>query len=69
MRAYADHGETTRNTLDGSAPQAAAVWARLAAAGIDAEDVFATLEREGVQKFVTSWEQLRGTVAAALESR
>ena len=69
MRAYADHGETTRNTLDGSAPQAAQVWARLATAGIDAEDVFATLEREGVQKFVNSWEQLRGTVAAALESR
>jgi len=68
MRAYADHGEPAANTLDGYAHNAAAIWADIAAAGVDAADVFASLEREGVQKFISSWEQLRTTVAASLRS-
>lgn len=68
MRAYADHAEHPANTLDGSAGEAAAIWADLEAAGIDAADVFETLEREGVQKFISSWEQLRATVTTALNS-
>ena len=69
MRAYADHGEPIENSLDGRAAEASAIWADLVAAGIDAEDVFATLEQEGVTKFVSSWEQLRATVANALTTR
>ena len=33
--------------------------------GIDAADVFATLETRGVASFIDSWEALRSTVAAA----
>ena len=34
----------------------------LAGVGIDYDDVIATLEREGVDKFVKSWDELVATV-------
>lgn len=34
--------------------------------GIDLEDVFAVLEREGVDKFVASWEELLGSMESRL---
>jgi transaldolase len=43
------------------------VWADLAALGIEEGDVCELLEREGVSKFIDSWEQLRSTVADAAE--
>jgi transaldolase len=41
------------------------VWAALAGLGIDEAQVCDQLEREGVAKFIESWEQLRATVGAA----
>ena len=34
--------------------------------GIDLKDVFDVLETEGVDRFITSWEELQATVAKAL---
>ena len=39
----------------------------LADAGIDYDDVIATLEEEGVEKFVKSWNELLETVKKNLE--
>ena len=38
----------------------------LAAAGIDYDDVIDTLEREGVDKFVASWDELVETVSSQM---
>jgi transaldolase len=57
ITAYQDHGDPKprlREGLDG----AMAVFERLAAAGVDYDDVTDTLEREGVEKFSASFEQL-----------
>ena len=42
--------------------------ADLAAVGIDYDDVIAALEQEGVDKFVTSWNELLDTVSGQLEA-
>ena len=39
----------------------------LAEAGVDYDDVIATLEQEGVEKFVKSWGELTETVEASLD--
>ncbi|CAN5646219.1 transaldolase [soil metagenome] len=65
MDAYADHGE-----LGPPAQQqydtAAATMKAIEAAGVDMTDVFLTLEREGVEKFEKSWEELLETVRGQL---
>ncbi len=42
--------------------------AALAEAGIDYDDVIATLEREGVDKFVKSWDELVETVRGQMDA-
>jgi len=39
------------------------VFDRLAAAGVDYADVAATLEREGIEKFVSSFDQVLQRIA------
>jgi transaldolase len=68
MRAFGDHGEVAGDTVSGTAEASAQVWRDLEALGIGEAVVCDLLEREGVTKFIDSWEQLLGTVAAALES-
>ncbi|AZA11480.1 transaldolase [Corynebacterium gerontici] len=46
------------DTLSGTAEEAEAVFAELSKVGIDFEDVFEVLEREGVEKFVDAWNEL-----------
>jgi transaldolase len=41
---------------------------QLADAGIDLDDVYETLEREGVDKFEASWNELLAGVQASLEA-
>ena len=65
LHAVAEQGDVRGDTLDGTIAAAEATWAALTAAGIDAADVFATLESRGVASFIDSWEALRRTVAAA----
>jgi transaldolase len=57
IRAFQDHGEA-RRTLDQDLDGARRVFDELRDAGVDYEDVTATLELEGVQKFKDSMEQL-----------
>lgn len=57
IEAYQDHGSPEPTLRDGVA-EAQALLDALARAGVDYEDVTQTLEREGVQKFSDSFEQL-----------
>ncbi|MDP1878630.1 MAG: transaldolase [Actinomycetota bacterium] len=65
LDAVAAGGPVPADSISGTEAASAAVWESIAALGIDAADVFATLEHEGVTKFIDSWEQLRATVGAA----
>lgn len=66
--AYANHGEIG-TPMPGTAADGVRVLESIAAAGVDLADVFAVLEREGVDKFAASWTELTETVAAALGGR
>jgi transaldolase len=67
VRAFADHG-TPRATLTEGLAEAHAVFDRLAAAGVDYDDVTDTLEREGVEKFEASFAELLDSLGAKLGS-
>ncbi|OSC40791.1 transaldolase [Mycobacterium decipiens] len=56
--AVADHGVISGDRVSGTASDAERVFESLEAIGIDLADVFAVLEREGVEKFVDSWTEL-----------
>jgi transaldolase len=56
--AVADHGVITGDTVTGKADEAQQVFDKLEAIGIDLQDVFLTLENEGVEKFEKSWQEL-----------
>jgi transaldolase len=58
------HGDA----VTGSYADAQSVLDQLAAIGVDYDDVTALLEKEGVDKFVVSWNELLDTVSAALEA-
>jgi transaldolase len=62
LDAVADHGKIRGDTIHGHYDEAQQVLDRLAAIGVDYEDVVETLEREGVEKFETSWTQLLESV-------
>jgi len=55
--AYQDHGQPRARLRTGVA-QARQLFSELAAAGVDYDDVTDTLEREGVQKFSDSFQEL-----------
>ncbi|HEX3803050.1 MAG TPA: transaldolase [Solirubrobacteraceae bacterium] len=65
IQAFQDHGRVDR-TLDRDIDQARETLDDIAAAGVDYDDVVETLEREGVQKFADSFDQLIEGVAASL---
>jgi transaldolase len=68
LEAVADHGKIRGDTVHGHYEEAQQLLDRLAALGIDYDDVVETLEREGVEKFETSWSQLLESVERNLES-
>jgi transaldolase len=57
IRAYQDHGDP-QPRLQGGLVQARGVFDELKRAGVDYEDVTDTLEREGVEKFSASFDEL-----------
>src|SRR5262249_50679131 len=61
VQAFQDHGET-RETLETGLAGARTLLEELAAAGVDYDDVVATLEEEGVQKFNGSVTDLLGGI-------
>jgi transaldolase len=68
IKAYADHGETRGDTITGEYAAAKKVFADLAAAGIDFDDVVKVLEDEGVDKFEASWKELLEGVDKSLKA-
>jgi transaldolase len=57
VQAFQDHGEV-RDTLAEGLDEARELLDQLAEAGVDYDDVVATLEDEGVQKFSDSFGEL-----------
>ncbi|MGC5628006.1 transaldolase [Georgenia sp. Z1344] len=68
LRATADHGEVTGDTVSGRAEESQRVLEELAAVGIDIDEVTDKLEQEGVHKFEVSWDELLQTVRSALDA-
>ena len=68
LEATFDHGEVQGDTITGAYRDAGETLDALARVGVDYDDVTALLEREGVDKFVVSWNELLGTVREALEA-
>jgi transaldolase len=68
LHAVADHGEITGDTIRPNYENARQVKADLRDVGIDLVDVTHVLEKEGVEKFEVSWNDLLNTVAATLEA-
>ncbi len=66
MEAFADHGEVLGDQVTTKYDDARAVMDGLAGLGIGYDDVIATLEQEGVDKFVKSWKELVQTVQAQM---
>jgi transaldolase len=65
VAAFQDHGEV-RDTLETGVDEARALLDQLAEAGVDYDDVVATLEDEGVQKFDESFGSLLEGIDAKL---
>ncbi len=62
IRAAADHAVLRGDTIHGTYDQSRQVFADLERLGISYDDVVDVLEREGVEKFAASWDELLGTV-------
>jgi transaldolase len=68
LKAYADHGHPgtpVQQTYD----EAAQVMKAVADAGVDLDDVFKSLEDEGIRKFADSWDELTESVRSQLEDK
>ncbi|ORW28101.1 transaldolase [Mycobacterium paraense] len=66
--AVADHGVITGDTVTGRAGEAQALFDKLWAVGVDLRDVFIVLEKEGVEKFEASWNELLKATQAQLDA-
>jgi transaldolase len=64
IKDFQDHGEVRGDTVLEGVDEAHRLLEQLAAVGIDYDDVVATLEREGVQKFSDSFAELLDGVMA-----
>ena len=62
IRAFQDHGRVELR-LESDLDEAQYLFNKLYAAGVDYDDVVATLEREGIEKFVASFNELLKRVA------
>ena len=63
IRAFQDHG-TVAPTLERGLDEANRVFEQLAQAGVDYDDVTAAVEKEGLQKFADSFEELLNPIEA-----
>ena len=68
LEATFDHGVIEGDSVTGSYADANEVLDAIAAQGISYDDVTLLLEKEGVEKFIVSWNELLDTVTAALEA-
>ncbi len=67
MQAFGDHGELVGDRVSGTEDEAAETFSQLEAVGIDLDDVWDVLEKEGVDKFDKSWAELVDTVQKSLD--
>ncbi len=67
LQAFADHGEVNGDQVTTNYDEARQVMGDLDKLGIDYDDVIETLESEGVDKFVKSWDELVETVRGQLD--
>jgi transaldolase len=58
LQAFMDHGEVNSKALEEDLDEARKLIGELREAGVDYEDVTETLEKEGVQKFADSFDEL-----------
>jgi len=68
MEAVFDHGIVPLASITNNYEQAREVLASISAAGISLDDVTDLLEKEGVEKFNVSWNELVQTVDTALKA-
>jgi len=68
LEATFDHGEVRGDTISSSYASANEVMDAIAAQGVSYDEVTELLEKEGVEKFLVSWNELLDTVSAALEA-
>jgi transaldolase len=68
IEAFQDHGEVRGDTVRDDVGEAHRLFEQLAAVGVDYDDVVATLEKEGVQKFSESFSELLDGVKAKRET-
>ncbi len=68
IKAFQEHGQVRGDTVLDDVAGAHALLERLAAVGIDYDDVVLTLEREGVEKFSDSFTELLDGVRAKREA-
>lgn len=66
LEAYRDHGQPRADTVLEGASDAPALLDALSGVGVDLEDVVRRLEEEGVEKFITPFRSLMGTLNEAL---
>lgn len=67
LHAVADHGEVRGDTIRDGYAAAHALMDDLRKAGVDLADVAETLEKQGVESFEKSWEELIASVTSQLE--
>ncbi len=68
LDAVDDHGDIRGDTVTGTAQAAAALIADVEQLGISFDEVTATLESEGIDKFIASWDTLAETVQSGLDA-
>ncbi len=68
LDAVADHGVVTGDTVSGTADAAQGVFDGLVEVGVDLDDVFTLLEKEGVDKFEKSWAELLEATQGQLDA-
>jgi transaldolase len=68
LEATFDHGVITGELVTANYDKANITLDALTALGISYDEVTALLEKEGVEKFIVSWNELLDTVSAALEA-
>jgi transaldolase len=66
LRAVADHGQIPADSVRDHYQDARQVLSELAAAGVDYDDVTATLEQRGLELFDASWRELGDELGAKL---
>ncbi|MGW3355034.1 transaldolase [Streptomyces bungoensis] len=69
LRAAADHGDITGDTVTGGYDRARADLAAVERLGISYDEVVRQLEDEGVAKFEAAWQELLDAVAKSLDSK